>query len=133
MPEPILKSKSSKKNALLNRQGSSSDRRVTIHAHRGRGEDDEYTGESMCPIPSFREINDEVMGTYTDLTSTFHQVLHAFVISPDDIDRMADKIRDAKSELAENYQHQVRVRAGGSIGGGGSRKKTIPIEKAFSS
>lgn len=170
MPQPILRSSSSSRHynrssgvkpSAVNRQSSgNSDRRVTIHAHRGRGEDKDYRnhkrssrhsdsdldgGGGFCPFPSMKEINDEVMGTYKDASSAFHQVLHAFVISPDDIDRMADKIRDAKVELKETYDEQVRERRGlvrvGSSGVAGAVKKngsagggrTIPIEKAFSS
>jgi len=170
MPQPILRSSSSSRHynsssgvkpSAVNRQSSgNSDRRVTIHAHRGRGEDKDYRnhkrssrhsdsdldgGGGFCPLPSMKEINDEVMGTYKDAASAFHQVLHAFVISPDDIDRVADKIRDAKVELKETYDEQVRERRGvvrvGSSDVAGAVKKsgsvvggrTVPIEKAFSS
>ncbi len=174
VPQPILRTSSSSKHynnnnnrsgikpSAMNRQSSAnSDRRVTIHAHRGRGEDKDYrshkksssyprssrlsdsdydAGGAFCPFPSMKEINEEVMGTYKDATSAFHQVLHAFVISPDDIDRVADKIRDAKAELKENYDEQVRERQGlvrsgsrdaGDVKKGGGRK--VPIDKAFSS
>ncbi|KAL7485292.1 hypothetical protein ACHAW6_010899 [Cyclotella cf. meneghiniana] len=87
-------------------------RRVTIHSHRGRKgrSDDKDFASSMCPFPSMMDIKEEVRGTCKDASSAFHQVLHAFVISPDDIDRMSDKIRDAREELAENYQRQLKER-----------------------
>mmetsp|Transcript_30027 Transcript_30027/g.63696 ORF Transcript_30027/g.63696 Transcript_30027/m.63696 type:complete len:760 (-) Transcript_30027:358-2637(-) len=107
-------------------------RRVTIHSHRGRGEEADdfslFEGAS-CPIPSLTAIQEEVTGTYKDFTSALHQVSNAFVISPDDIDRMADKIRDAKIELGENYHRQVKerqqIKNGGDDGrgGGGEHKQ----------
>ena len=66
-------------------------------------------------------ISEEVSGTIKDFKETMHQVSNAFTISPDDIDRMADKIRDAKIELGENYEKQVKERQGGAVGGGGKR------------
>merc|ERR1711957_1132195 len=53
-------------------------------------------------------IREEVAGTYKDFMSALHQVGNAFVIGPDDIDRVADKIRDAKIEMGENYDRQVQ-------------------------
>eukprot|EP01082_Thalassiosira_pseudonana_P014012 g12008.t1 g12008 contig6:1033481-1035399(-) len=108
-PEPILRSSS---NAGAKDKSTDGARRVTIHSHRGKGgngEDTDFT-EMACPFPSLTDIQEEVTGTYKDAKAAFDQVLHAFVISPDDIDRMADKIRDAKVELAENYQKQVKER-----------------------
>ncbi len=111
IPEPILKSG-------LKRVGQESDskRRVTIHSHRGRGEDEEdfslFEG-AMCPnLLSLGAIKEEVNGTYNDFTQALHQVKNAFVINPDDIDRLADKIRDAKIELGENYRRQANERRG---------------------
>lgn len=141
IPEPILKSGF---NRGEKRSGQESDkRRVTIHSHRGRGEDEEdfslFEG-AMCPnLLSLGAIKEEVNGTYNDFTQALHQVTNAFVINPDDIDRLADKIRDAKIELGENYTRQVNERRGGGLssgtevagleGGGGAgsggKKKTV--------
>lgn len=132
-PMPILKSGKGGRSGDRKRADSevtgAGGRRVTIHSHRGRGENSDdfslFDGAS-CPIPSFTEIQEEVTGTYKDFTSALHQVSNAFVISPDDIDRMADKIRDAKIELGENYYKQIKDRqlvkgsSGGSVGGGES-------------
>jgi len=114
-PMPILKSGKGGRSGDLKRADSdvtgAGGRRVTIHSHRGRGgESDDFTlfDGASCPIPSFTEIQEEVTGTYKDFTSALHQVSNAFVISPDDIDRMADKIRDAKIELGENYYNQIK-------------------------
>lgn len=114
-PEPILRS--SARNG--GKGDEKDDRRVIIHSHRGRkgkGDDEEFAN-TMCPFPSLTDIKEEVRGTCKDASSAFHQVLHAFVISPDDIDRMSDKIRDAKVELAENYHQQMQERKRASTGG----------------
>ena len=121
VPQPILKS--GLKNKGVKRSDSDA-RRVTIHSHRGRGEENEDFSifeNATCPIPSLSSISEEVSGTIKDLKETMHQVSNAFTISPDDIDRMADKIRDAKIELGENYEKQVKERQGGAVGGGGKR------------
>ncbi|KAL3778595.1 hypothetical protein HJC23_007470 [Cyclotella cryptica] len=109
-PEPILRG--GEKYTSRGGKDVGDNRRVTIHSHRGRKgrSDDKDFADSMCPFPSITDIKEEVHGTYKDATSAFHQVLHAFVISPDDIDRMSDKIRDAKDELTENYQRQLKER-----------------------
>ncbi|KAL3774166.1 hypothetical protein ACHAWO_009234 [Cyclotella atomus] len=112
-PEPILRS-----SARSGKGEEKDDRRVIIHSHRGRkgkGDDEEFAN-TMCPFPSLTDIKEEVRGTCKDASSAFHQVLHAFVISPDDIDRMSDKIRDAKVELAENYHQQMKERKRASTG-----------------
>eukprot|EP00578_Thalassiosira_sp_NH16_P025826 CAMPEP_0181086924 /NCGR_PEP_ID=MMETSP1071-20121207/6006_1 /TAXON_ID=35127 /ORGANISM="Thalassiosira sp., Strain NH16" /LENGTH=861 /DNA_ID=CAMNT_0023168793 /DNA_START=269 /DNA_END=2857 /DNA_ORIENTATION=+ len=126
-PAPILKSGLNK--GAKKRSDSGESKRVTIHSHRGRGEEtDDFSlfEGAMCPtIPSLTAISEEVNGTYKDILTSLHQVSNAFVISPDDIDRMADKIRDAKIELGENYAKQVKERQPGndkqgiSRGGGG--------------
>ena len=113
-PAPILKSGLKKKGAKRS-DSENSGRRVTIHSHRGKGEKDDedfniFDG-AMCPIgPTLTSITDEVAGTYHDFTQALHQVGTSFIISPDDIDRMADKIRDAKIELGENYAKQMTDR-----------------------
>lgn len=76
---------------------SASRRRVTVHAPRGR----QSPSVDDVPCPLLPKIVEEVTGTYLDAKSACEQVLHAFFISPDDIDRVADKIRDAKLELCE--------------------------------
>jgi len=115
-PEPILKSGLNKSGSKVKRSNSDS-RRVTIHSHRGKGEknDEDFSlFEGACPnmptVPSLQGITEEAIGTYHDFTHALHQVSTSFVLSPDDIDKMADKIRDAKIELGENYQKQVKHR-----------------------
>ena len=111
IPEPILKSSRRSESD----GGGAGGRRVTIHSHRGRGEDHDQDFSlfemGVCPIPSLKLIREEVNGTYKDLTRTWHQVTGAFVITTDDIDRVSDKIRDAKIELGENYARQVLERS----------------------
>ena len=110
-PEPILRGEKYKNNRDDNR-------RVVVHSTRGRKgkQNDNDFADTMCPFPSMKDIRDEVEGTCKDASSAFHQVLHAFVISPDDIDRMSDKIRDAKVELSENYHKQLKERKRGNNG-----------------
>lgn len=80
----------------------STNKRVTIHAPRGRRDDDSID-EVGCP---FSEVLEEVQGTMQDAKKTCQQVIYAFVISEDAIDRMSDKLRDAKLELVELYHEQ---------------------------
>ncbi len=97
-PEPILKGSTPKGK----KSKKSSDRRVRIHSHRGRGEN----GEEGCPFPAFEDTFEELSGTYADFKNTLNQVGTAFIISPDDIDKMSDKLRDAGVELVETYEKQ---------------------------
>eukprot|EP00956_Cyclotella_meneghiniana_P028715 scaffold67753_cov66-Cyclotella_meneghiniana.AAC.8 len=109
-PEPILRSGGSSSRLVADKDGDH--RRVIVHSHRGRksrGDDKDFTS-TMCPFPSLTEVKEEVRGTWKDTSSAFHQVLHAFVISPDDIDRLSDKIRDAQVELTESYHRQLKER-----------------------
>lgn len=114
MPEPILKSTSRGKKGKGGVAGKNDDaRHVTIHSHRGRGEDYEESCEifEAGACPSISVIREELNGTYQDLTHTWKQVTSAFQISTDDIDRLADKLRDAKLELGEHYTRQVMDRS----------------------
>jgi hypothetical protein len=54
---------------------------------------------SRCPFP----IADELRGTIQDVSLACSQILHAFFISPDDVDKMSDKIRDACYDLREYH------------------------------
>mmetsp|Transcript_20570 Transcript_20570/g.38840 ORF Transcript_20570/g.38840 Transcript_20570/m.38840 type:complete len:534 (+) Transcript_20570:234-1835(+) len=96
---------------------SSSRRRVTVHSPRGRfsknSADESYIFASddtnddvalACPLP---EIIEEITGSYEDVKSSLNQVLHAFFISEDDVDRIADKVRDARLELVDMYHDQL--------------------------
>ena len=90
-PEPILKGSSKK-------DKKKSNRRVTVISHRGKGGE---TGGDI--LPGIDEAFEELSGTYKDFKDTLNQVGSAFILSPDDIDKMSDKIRDAQMELAETY------------------------------
>ena len=102
-------SPSSRRRSLAQQQVASSSpsprkstsKRVTIHAPRGRRDDDSI--DDGCP---FSEVLEEVQGTMQDAKKTCQQVIYAFVISEDAIDRMSDKLRDAKLELVELYHEQ---------------------------
>jgi len=91
-------------------KAASTGRRDTVHVPRGRRgknsrDDADFTDDNVtCPF--LPEILEEVSGTYNDAKSALDQVLYAFFVSEDDIDRMADKLRDAKLELAEIYHQQ---------------------------
>lgn len=52
---------------------------------------------STCPFP----ISTELEGTLEDMFMAFSQIKNAFYISPDDIDKMSDKVRDAWHDLRE--------------------------------
>jgi curved DNA-binding protein CbpA len=120
MPEPILKSGSGKMGHRRSRSESdgaaaANGRRVTIHSHRDRGEhhDEDFSFfESGMACPSLRVVQEEMNGTYQDLRRTWNQVTSAFIITTDDIDRISDKLRDAKIELGEQYARQVMERSG---------------------
>ena len=107
-PAPILRSGKDRRNS-----SGKDTRRVTIHSHRGKGEETEEDLNSLfdsavCPtIPSLSMINDEISGTYKDFKVAMHQVSNAFTISPDDIDRMSDKIRDAKVSKSKHASTQA--------------------------
>ena len=95
---------------------TSTRRRVTVHAppsHRGKSsiDDADFADDVHCPL--LPNILEEVSGSYLDIKSALNQVLHAFFVSPDDIDRVADKLRDAKLELVEMYHDQLDKRCHG--------------------
>lgn len=101
-PEPILKGKS-KSGKKDNRN---SKKRVTIHSHRGRG----GNSDEGCPFPGLDDAFEEIAGTYKDFKTTFKQVGNAFILSPDDIDKLSDRIRDAHVELIEKHEKQQGVK-----------------------
>eukprot|EP00574_Skeletonema_japonicum_P008306 CAMPEP_0201717892 /NCGR_PEP_ID=MMETSP0593-20130828/3550_1 /ASSEMBLY_ACC=CAM_ASM_000672 /TAXON_ID=267983 /ORGANISM="Skeletonema japonicum, Strain CCMP2506" /LENGTH=345 /DNA_ID=CAMNT_0048208067 /DNA_START=74 /DNA_END=1111 /DNA_ORIENTATION=+ len=74
--------------------------------NRSYSKDDADVINSRCPFP----ISDELKGTVEDVSLAFSQILHAFFISPDDVDRMSDKIRDARYDLKE-LQDSYRFRS----------------------
>lgn len=84
--------------------------RVTVHSPRGgrRRSKEESNDDIVCPI--LPAIMEEVSGTYVDAKLALDQVLHAFFISPDDIDRVADKLHGAKLELVDMYHDSVEER-----------------------
>lgn len=65
----------------------------------------------MGECPSLGLVQEEITGTSKDLTRSWHQVTSVLVITTDDIDRLSDKIRDAKVELEEYYARQVLDRS----------------------
>ena len=81
-------------------------------SHRGRGDAEEDDLSQMfdgvlptCPTPlSLAAIQEEFAGTCKDFTSALHQVGNAFVVGPDDIDRVADVVRDAKVSAGCNQR-----------------------------
>ena len=111
--------------------GAANGRRVTIHSHRGRGEDhdEEFSLFESGMCPSLRVVQEEINGTYQDLTRTWKQVTGAFVITTDDIDRLSDKIRDAKIELGEHYARQVLERSGSPLPDPPMEKKRLITNK----
>mmetsp|Transcript_36189 Transcript_36189/g.78060 ORF Transcript_36189/g.78060 Transcript_36189/m.78060 type:complete len:241 (+) Transcript_36189:22-744(+) len=56
---------------------------------------------AVCPF-SLQDIITEVEGTLDDTVESIRQVVYAFSISPDNIDCIADTIRDAKHEIIDN-------------------------------
>lgn len=46
-------------------------------------------------------VVEELRGSYKDISKTMSQVLYAFSVSPDDLDLMSDRIRDARREVME--------------------------------
>eukprot|EP00578_Thalassiosira_sp_NH16_P032636 CAMPEP_0181082596 /NCGR_PEP_ID=MMETSP1071-20121207/3707_1 /TAXON_ID=35127 /ORGANISM="Thalassiosira sp., Strain NH16" /LENGTH=335 /DNA_ID=CAMNT_0023164195 /DNA_START=301 /DNA_END=1305 /DNA_ORIENTATION=- len=94
--------------SIPNIKGSSSGgRRAASTAPQGRPgkntNDDSVLSydddEAHCPF--LPRMLDEVSGTIMDIKSALNQVLYAFFISEDDIDKTVDRIRCAKLELAE--------------------------------
>ncbi|EED90307.1 predicted protein [Thalassiosira pseudonana CCMP1335] len=53
----------------------------------------------LCPS-TLDELFEEVKGTLEDAKNAVDQVLHAFAITPDDIDGMADVMETARDELS---------------------------------
>lgn len=66
--------------------------------------------ETVVVCPLIPTILEETAGWFEDTKSAINQVWYAFFISGDDIDRMADKLRDAKLELVERYIEQASER-----------------------
>ncbi|KAL7427827.1 hypothetical protein ACHAXH_002828 [Discostella pseudostelligera] len=63
------------------------------------------SSEDYVECPLLQVLLEEVSGTYKDAKLALDQVLHAFCISPDNLDSISDKLSDAKVELLEMY-HQ---------------------------
>ncbi len=61
---------------------------------------------SRCPFP----MADELRGTVEDASLAISQIINAFFISPDDIDKMSDKIRDACYDL-KDIQESYRLKS----------------------
>ena len=61
---------------------------------------------SRCPFP----MADELRGTVEDASLAISQIINAFFISPDDIDKMSDKIRDACYDL-KDLQDSYRLKS----------------------
>ena len=60
-----------------------------------------YMGALLCPNLSLEEITAEVADTLENTINAFEQVLYAFVITPQDVDIVADVVQDAKEEMTE--------------------------------
>lgn len=99
------------RNVLQQRSRSRSPPR---HRRRSRSRNRSYSKDdasvdyvnSRCSFP----ISDELKGTVEDVSLAFSQILHAFFISPDDVDKMSDKIRDACYDL-KDLQDSCRFRS----------------------
>ena len=61
---------------------------------------------SRCPFP----MADELRGTMEDASLAISQIINAFFISPDDIDKMSDKIRDSCYDL-KDLQESYRLKS----------------------
>jgi hypothetical protein len=57
---------------------------------------------------SFRDIMEEFKGTWEDATSAVDQVVHAFVISDEDIDRITEQIELAEKDIDTHVVQVVR-------------------------
>lgn len=61
---------------------------------------------SRCPFP----LANELRGTVEDASLALSQIFNAFFISPDDVDKMSDKIRDACYDL-KDLQDSYRLKS----------------------
>ena len=57
---------------------------------------------------SFSDFVEEVKGTYDDVASAVDQVLHAFVISDEDIDRISKVMQSAEKDIDEHIAKGIR-------------------------
>ena len=64
------------------------------------------SSEDYVECPLLQVFLEEVSGTYKDAKLALDQVLHAFCISPDNLDIISDKLSDAKVELLEMYRQR---------------------------
>ncbi|KAL9181921.1 hypothetical protein ACHAXT_012264 [Thalassiosira profunda] len=105
-------SRSRKDTAKTPSRGKDTGRKATARAPRGRtgkgATDHAEFADAACPL--IPEVLEEMKGWRDDATSALSQVMCAFVIAPDDIDRVSDKLRDAKVELAEMHREQASAR-----------------------
>ena len=128
---------------------------MTINSHRGIGEQRYGGGDDLsvatgatndgsvsasvtqseggvCPA-FLTDFSEEIWGTLSDTKMSFHQVFHAFVLGPDDIDRVADQIQNSGLELMYTYEkQQLTADEGGKEAGTGSGKSTVPSKKTMS-
>ena len=66
-----------------------------------------FTDYIFCQA-SFHDIMEEVKGTWADATSAVDQVVHAFVISDDDLQCISDEIRKAEKDIDANVIQPIR-------------------------
>mmetsp|Transcript_12747 Transcript_12747/g.29297 ORF Transcript_12747/g.29297 Transcript_12747/m.29297 type:complete len:365 (-) Transcript_12747:44-1138(-) len=64
-------------------------------------------GSPCCSCLS--TVMEEMKGSYKDISKTINQILCAFSVSPDNLDLVSDKIRDARLEVLEMNRRDHRT------------------------
>lgn len=78
----------------------------SLHNHKPKKEPS-FTDYLFCQA-SFNDLIEEVKGTWGDATSAVDQIVHAFVISDEDIDCVSEQIEIAERDIEVHVVQAIR-------------------------
>jgi len=93
-----------KRNSIRNVKHAGPSSRTLRQALRRQSKSGAVT--STCPL-----VFEELMGTYQDASDAFNQVLDAFFVSLDDVDKVSDAIGGVKKELCMSHSDRFAPRS----------------------
>lgn len=78
----------------------------SLHNYKPKKEPS-FTDYLLCQA-SFSDLLQEVKGTWEDASSAVDQIVHAFVVSDEDIDRVSEQIEIAEKDIEVHLLQAVR-------------------------